>query len=295
MDAQGVPDALRGDMLTQFHAQHAQNQPSGPWSQQVALDPALQGGADALMKQFSAANANPLDTGAQARQHAEDAIYGRATSRLDPQWQQREHDFSAGLANQGIDPNSEAYAKALGNFGRGRNDAYQQAQYGAIEGGGQEAQRQQGMDIQSRMAPLAGMQGLQGLTGMPGFNPDQSLSAALAQYQGALQKYGIGQQGKNSTMGGLMGLGGSLGAASMLAPVAPAAAAASDERLKDDVIRHPVEMLPGVPVATFRYKWEPEGTVHVGVIAQDLGERYPDLVTVDENGYRMVPAYLLLR
>jgi hypothetical protein len=61
---------------------------------------------------------------------------------------------------------------------------------------------------------MAGMAGLQGLSGMPQ-NP--LLPAAMAQYQGALQKYGIGQQGKNSTMGGLMNLGGTLGAAGIMA------------------------------------------------------------------------------
>ncbi len=81
-------------------------------------------------------------TGAeQARQNAEDAIYGRSTSRLDPQWEQRTSQKEAQLAAQGLRPGDKAYDQAMENMGRERTDAYQQAQYGSIMGGGQEASR----------------------------------------------------------------------------------------------------------------------------------------------------------
>jgi len=76
-----------------------------------------------------------------ARQNAEDAIYGRATSRLDPQWEQRTSQAEARLAAQGLRPDDPAYKQAMENLGRERTDAYQQAQYGSIMGGGQEASR----------------------------------------------------------------------------------------------------------------------------------------------------------
>jgi hypothetical protein len=148
-----------------------------------------------MMGQLGSAWSQPLDNGQQARQHAEDSLYGQATSRLDPMWNQREQQFKSDLTNQGIDPNSAAGQQAYGNFGRDRNDAYQGAINSAGMLGGQEASRQQGMDLQSRMAPLGAMAGLQGLSGMPQ-NP--LLPAAMAQYQGALQNYGIQQQGKDS-------------------------------------------------------------------------------------------------
>jgi hypothetical protein len=62
-------------------------------------------------------------------------------------WQQREQQFNSGLTNQGIDPNSAAGQQAFGNFNRGRNDAYQGAINNASMFGGQEASRQQGMDL----------------------------------------------------------------------------------------------------------------------------------------------------
>lgn len=142
--------------------------PGAPDQQTISLNGPLAGANDAMGQQFANAWANPLDNGAGARQHAEDAIYQRASSRLDPMWGSREHDMQTQLANQGIDPSSAAYAKASDNFGRSRNDAYGSALMDAIMGGGQEASRQQQMDLTSRMAPLQGMSGLRNLSGMPG-------------------------------------------------------------------------------------------------------------------------------
>lgn len=209
-------DPLSGHGVDQW--QDASNQwhdgaaPQGPWEQHVGFNGPLAGAASGLQQQFADANKNPLDNGAGARQHAEDAIYSREASRLDPMWNNREQANRTQLEQQGIDPNSEAGRTSMDTLGRSRNDAYSGALQQAIMGGGQEAQRQQGMDLQSRLAPLMGMQGMQGLLQQP---QNQMLPAAIAQYQGELQKYGIDQQGKNSTMGGLSGLGGTLGAAAM--------------------------------------------------------------------------------
>ena len=94
-------------------------------------------------------------TGAEdARQQAEDAIYGRATSRLDPQWEQRSSQMEAKLAAQGLRPGDKAYDQAMENMGRERTDAYQQAQYGSIMGGGQEATRTVGMQREGRAQDL---------------------------------------------------------------------------------------------------------------------------------------------
>lgn len=258
----------------------------GQYSQHQSFGGPVGQAAQGMEGQMANAWSKPLDNGQQAREGAQKAIYGQQTSMLDPQWQQGEQQFNSQMAAQGLMPGSQAFDSSRGNFDRAKNNAYQQAQYGSIIGGGQEAQRNQQMDINSRMAPEQGLMGLGALTNQ---GNNSLLPAAIAQYQGGLQKYGIDQQGKNSTMGGLMGLGGTLGSAAMLAP------AACDERLKQDIVRYSEEALPGVPMASFRYHWERPGTVHLGVIAQDVEKCYPDLVTFDENGYRMVPAYLLVR
>ena len=96
------------------------------------------------------------------RQRAEDAIYQSAASRLDPQWGQRQSDMEAQLANQGITRNSAAFEREMGNFTRQRTAAYQQAQMGAITGGGAEAQRNFAMDQGAREQQLAAQQAMFG-------------------------------------------------------------------------------------------------------------------------------------
>lgn len=73
-----------------------------------------------------------------ARRAAEGAVYKKATSRLDPQWQQREDSERVRLANQGLGENSTAYQTAVANMGRERNDAYEGATYASI-GAGEDA------------------------------------------------------------------------------------------------------------------------------------------------------------
>ena len=66
-------------------------------------------------------------------------------------------------------------------FGRTKNDAYASARNDSIMGGGQEASRQQAMDLQSRMGPLGALFGMKGLTQMPHFMPGPNyLGATVA-------------------------------------------------------------------------------------------------------------------
>lgn len=157
-------------------------------TQTMSLNGPLGDANNAMGQQFASAWGSPLDNGAQARQHAEDAIYAREASRLDPMWSQRESQYGLQLGNQGLDSGSEAYKNAMDNFGRQRNDAYSSAMRDAIMGGGQEASRQQQMDLMSRMAPLEGMSGLRNLSGMPGAPQGANyLGAAGMQGQYGLQ------------------------------------------------------------------------------------------------------------
>ncbi len=200
----------RPDQSTPYGSSRWTRGPDGNWSQNTSFAPGLQGANESMMGQLGSAWANPLDNGAAARDKAEGAIYGRAASRLDPMWNSREHDMQVQLANQGIDPNSAAYTKAGSDFGRSRNDAYTSALMEAIMGGGQEASRQQGMDINSRMAPLQGMSGLRSLLQMPGFmGGGNQLGAAQAQGNYGLQSSDINRQFYNDLISNGMKLFGS--------------------------------------------------------------------------------------
>lgn len=70
-----------------------------------------------------------------AMQNASNAVYGQATSRLDPQWQQAQSAQNAQLANQGLGANSTAFQNQQGIFDRAKNDAYNQADMSAIQAG----------------------------------------------------------------------------------------------------------------------------------------------------------------
>lgn len=83
-------------------------------------------------------------------QRTQDAVYQKAASRLNPQFQQRESDMRSRLAAQGISENSDAYRRELDNEGRTRNDAYDQAQYSAINAGSAEQSRIFGLAMNAR-------------------------------------------------------------------------------------------------------------------------------------------------
>lgn len=75
----------------------------------------------------------------QIRQQAEDAAYGRSTSRLDPRFEQSDEALEVKLRNQGLRAGDQAYDAAMANAGREKTDAYQTAQYDATQAGMGEA------------------------------------------------------------------------------------------------------------------------------------------------------------
>lgn len=77
---------------------------------------------------------NPGDFN-QTSQAAANSVYQQAASRLDPQYAQEEADLRARLANSGISENSDAFRREMDNFARQKTDAYNQANYSAIQAG----------------------------------------------------------------------------------------------------------------------------------------------------------------
>ena len=81
--------------------------------------------------------------------------------------------------------------------------------YGAQTGAGNAAF---GQALAANNQPYQQLSQIRGLSQPSSFtaagqaDPVQSLAAAMQRYSGDLQSYGIDQQGKNSTMGGLAGL-----------------------------------------------------------------------------------------
>ncbi len=165
---------------------------------------------------------------AATRGRVEDALYGRATSRLDPQFQQRQQELDIQLRNQGIMPGSEMYRREMDNLGRERERAYAGARQEAVAGGGAEESRQFGLGLTARQSAIAEMlqrrgwtlneiqsllSGQQiGMPQMPGFTqagvsqPPQYLQAAGLQDQANLSRYGISQAQLQGLMSGAGGM-----------------------------------------------------------------------------------------
>jgi hypothetical protein len=187
--------------------------PDGRWTQRQSLGAGLQGTADTLMGQLSGnAQVNP----AQARDQAIEAAYGQATSRLDPQWAQRQASLENQLANEGMTRGDEAWQTSAGNLGRERNDAYAQAMYNAQTGAGNAAF---GQSLAANMQPYQQLQAIQGLSRPSPFTsagaaqPPDLLAAAMQRYGADLNSYNANQANKNSKMNA----GAGLGSAAMMA------------------------------------------------------------------------------
>lgn len=163
-----------------------------------------------------------------ARDRAEEALYGRATSRLDRRMQEGREAKELSLLNQGLRPGDQAYDRAMQDFTEGETDAYNQAMYSSIIGGGKEATSEQNRllqgaeyentvrqsqiaeDMQRRGFSLneinAILHGQQiGMPGMPEFNKAQR-SQATQYSQAGRDQYGAELDAFNAEQAALQGL-----------------------------------------------------------------------------------------
>jgi hypothetical protein len=122
------------------------------------------------------------------RQKVEDALYGRASSRLDPQFQQQQRALETSLANKGITMGSEAWNQAMDQFGRTRNDAYSSARADAISGGGAEQSRLFGLDLGARQQGISEIMAKRN-------QPLNELSAILSGGQVSMPQFSAAGQG----------------------------------------------------------------------------------------------------
>jgi hypothetical protein len=76
----------------------------------------------------------------QLVKQAQDAAYGSQTQYLDPQFQQQEESLRQSMADQGIEEGSPAFSRAMGDFTRQKQMAYQGAQDQAVAAGNQQEQ-----------------------------------------------------------------------------------------------------------------------------------------------------------
>lgn len=280
--------ANRPDQNTAFGFSNWHQNPDGTWAQQTGFNGPLQGAVQGLQAQAAQNAGQPFDNGSAARTQAIQSAYDASSSRLNPQFSREQEQLQSQLANQGLDPTSAAYRSAMSQFGQQKNDAYQGAMNSAIGQGTAAQQATFGENLQAQMAPYQQMEALYGLGGAPSFMgagaaTPANLLAAVSGYG----NYQLGQDQANAQMWGsaLGGLGSAVGAGAGLA------LARSDERVKQNIQRLPVDAIPGVPLALFEYRSHP-GQQYAGVIAQDLEKVAPDHVTEGPDGIKRVsPAF----
>jgi hypothetical protein len=228
------------------------------------------------------------------------ATYGQAKSFLDPQWNQGQQQLQDQLSRAGHSIGDAGYSNAETQFDNARTQAYNAAQDSAIMNGVNNASTLFGNALQGQAqnvnqqvqaqnqpvnllsALLSGSQATNQTT-PPGASPYATNIAGtntsgIAQnaYNNQFQNYQAQLNQQNQLWGGLSSLGGSLGAAAIMA---------SDRRLKRD-IRHIGELTSGLPVYRFRYLNDDQE--YEGVMADETLPLFPDAVSIDENGFYRV-------
>ena len=188
--------------------------------QNTLADTALQG-----LGQVQSQYSKPFDPSqfGASQQQAQDAAYKQQTQYLDPQFQQGQQTLDAKLANMGLSQGDRAYNDAQTNFANQKQQAYESARGAAIGQGNQEQQVLFGQGLTQYNQPLNTYNAL--MTGAQVQNPTFGNVAGVNQantdvagitnsaYQNQLARYNASQAGINN----LFSLGGSLGAAAILA------------------------------------------------------------------------------
>jgi len=220
--------------------------------------------------------------------------------RLQPQIAQGREGLQAQLANQGIAPGTEAYNRAMTLQNQKENDLLTSAVIQGTQTGLAANQQAFGQAGYIRNEPINTLNAIR--SGSQVTNPSYiSNIPQQATTQGA-DILGATQMGYNAQMGnfnaqqaaqqglnsGLMGLGGTLGAAALM----------SDIRTKENI--KPLGWLPnGLPVYEYEYKAEfknHELAGHgkfIGVMAQEVEAVYPYAVKTLDDGYKVVDYGLL--
>lgn len=186
---------------------------------------------------------------------------------------------SAGFTNnarqQGFAENLQA-----ANFG---NSAMMDQYNAALSGRAQNMQEAFALDNQPINKAMALASGTQ--VANPQFQAFNSARIPTTDNAGIIQAYDQAQmqrwqaeeQGRQNMFGGLMGMGGKIGAAALPLMF-------SDERLKENIEK--VGKLDGHSL--YRYNYKGNDKEHIGVMAQEVEKKRPDAVHKTAGGVRMV-------
>lgn len=209
---------------------------------------------------------------------------------LDPQWQQQQSQLETQMANQGIQPGSQAYQLAMTQFNNQKDNAYNSMYLNAYQTANQDA-------LTQRNIPLTDYQTLSGVANeqSPQLQTTPSPGVAATDVSGNVNSaYQQQVAQSNAAMGGLFGLGsaalGGWAQSGGLGTAATALMAMSDVRSKTDIVKIG-EDPRGWNVYQFRYKGAEKtpDTWQVGYMAQEVEKHRPDaVITSPSTGIKFV-------
>jgi hypothetical protein len=284
-DPYGNPTWTATTSLSDVGAQLLNNQNATSLGLGSTINAALGRTQQTMGQEF---NPSLPSTGINPGQSYQDAYM----QRLAPQIAQNRESLQAQLANQGVAPGTQAYENAMRIAAQKENDLLLGATTQGFGVGSQANQQAFGQELTKYQLPLNTLSALR--TGAQVQNPTFVNSAQQATTGGA-DILGASQMGYNAQMGnfnaqqaaqqglnaGLMGLGGTLGAAAIM----------SDIRTKEHI--KVIGLLPnGLPVYEYEYKseWKDEAGhgKFIGVMAQEVELVQPQAVITRPDGYKMV-------
>lgn len=225
------------------------------------------------------------------RGRLEQAYMDRMRGLLDPVFAEQQTTLDERLANRGLPTGTEETEILQGRLGRERADAYQKAALDAVLYGGSETRADRAQSLGERLsqfgaqsqarsqlfgedttnfnqlASILGLTPVQGASGGIGgfFGPSpidmMGPYSLQAQMQMGNQAFG------GDILGGLLGLGGDLGAAAI-----------SDVRLKHGFteidIDEVLEKVAGLDVTAWKFFDEDDSSMHIGPMAQDFNAAF---------------------
>ena len=283
------------------------NNPDSQWRQDITLSPAgqqlldrqnrtssqLAGLQDAAVQRVGDAANSPLP-GVYNPQEDTNNARDLILARMEPALNRDQEALRTQLVNQGFSPNSQAFTTSMDQFGRQKNDAYQQASLSGINLGQQQQAMRYAQALQNRGIPLNELNAIR--TGSQVQNPNFSgvpqqgavggpnLTGAMqGTYNAALGNANAENAASANTQAGLFGLAAST--SSQWGPALMSLFAASDRRLKRNIRK--IGLSPkGLSIYNFNYIWS--GNLEIGYMADEVEKVSPHAVFMHSSGYKMV-------
>lgn len=218
------------------------------------------------------------------------AYVQQGLNNVEDLWNRQDQARNVTYAERGLPMGSEIMRNSEDEVAKNRNDYLANLTNQAWQAGTAEEQRQFQNQLTEYGLPATMASNFlnigSGLLGMlPGANPVpiQNLQpgdyagTANRNYQTAMSQYNQELANQSAGLGGLLRFGGGLLGTSTNGTVLGSLLSLSDERAKEDI--SPVgELHDGQTVYRYRYKGDPTGKTHIGLMAQEVEQEHPEAV-----------------